>query len=104
MGRLERRSRALRHWKEFLPEKFKELQATGMLEAETNAAANMATDEIISLMQQGYQEHEAREVALPNYILLKPEPEDENDEQALELAQMEADYQKMMAEPPDEDE
>ena len=48
-------------------------------------------------MQQGYQEHEAEEVALPRYILLPPEAGAENgveDEIDKELAEMERQFQE----------
>ena len=50
-------SLARNHWKKHLPDKVKELQAEGLLEAETNAAANLAQSEIETLMKAGYQEH-----------------------------------------------
>ncbi|MDO9562889.1 MAG: hypothetical protein Q7J60_14825 [Bradyrhizobium sp.] len=98
MSVLELTSLARRHWKAHLPDKVKELQAEGLLEAETNAAANLAQDEIERLMGLGYQEHEAREVALPRFILLPPEV-DEDDEEARELAEKESWYQNWMCEP-----
>jgi hypothetical protein len=64
----------------------KELRAEGMLEAATNAAANMAQDEIERLMKLGYTEHEARKV--PAAFVLLP-PEYHEDEQDRELADME---------------
>ena len=73
MSVLELMTLARKHWKAHLPDKVKELQAEGLLEAETNAAANLAQAEIETLMKAGYQEHEAREVALPMFILLRPE-------------------------------
>jgi hypothetical protein len=97
---------ACKHWTAHLPDKVKELQAEGMLEAETNAAANLAQSEIETLMKAGYQEHEAREVALPMFILLKPEYRE--DEQDRELAEMEAEWRRnpravfMDADPDDE--
>jgi hypothetical protein len=63
-----------------------------MLEAATNGAANLAQSEIETLMKAGYQEHEARAVALPMFILLPPEYHET--EQDRELADMEAEYQK----------
>ena len=72
MSVLELMTLARKHWKAHLPDKVKELQAEGLLEAETNAAANLAHAEIETLMKAGYQEHEAREVALPMLILLPP--------------------------------
>lgn len=78
---------ARKHWKAHLPDKYKELQADGMLEAATNGAANLAQSEIETLMKAGYQEHEARAVALPMFILLRPEyREDEQDRELAEKA------------------
>jgi hypothetical protein len=85
---------ARKHWKTHLPDKVKELQAEGMLDAAINGAANLAQSEIETLMKAGYQEHEAREVALPMFILLRPEYHE--DEQDRELAEKERAYQRMM--------
>jgi hypothetical protein len=95
---------ARKHWKTHLPDKVKELQAEGMLEAAINGAANLAQSEIETLMKAGYQEHEAREVALP-FILLPPEYHE--DEQDRELAEKERQYRMnppvvMDADPNDE--
>jgi hypothetical protein len=81
-----------KHWTEYLPKKVQELQASGELNEAIFGAASLAQMEIDHLMKQGYQEHEAREVALPKFVLLPEEPPD--DEQARELAEMEAEYQK----------
>jgi hypothetical protein len=89
---LELMALARKHWKTHLPDKVKELQAKGLLEAETTTAATLAQSEIETLMKAGFQEHEAREVALPMFILLKPEYHE--DEQDRELAEMERAYQK----------
>ena len=83
---------ARKHWKAHLPDKVKELRAEGMLEAATNGAANLAQSEIETLMKAGYQEHEARAVALTMFILLPPEHHE--DEQDRELAEMEREYQR----------
>ena len=69
----------------------RELKAEGLLEDELHGS-NLAQDEIETLQKKGYQEHEAREVVLPQLILLPPE--DEDDEQSRELAEMEAEYQR----------
>jgi hypothetical protein len=87
------KSMARKHWEEWLPEKVKELKAEGKLNEELHAAANLAQDEIETLMKAGYSIDEAREVALPMFILLPPE-EGEPDEQDEELAEMEREYQK----------
>jgi hypothetical protein len=96
---------ARKHWQEYLPDKYKELQAEGMLDAATNAAANLTQDEIERLMRLGYQEHEAREVALPAFVLLPPE--DHEDELDQELAEKERQFRLnpsvvMDADPDDE--
>jgi hypothetical protein len=85
-----------KHWAEWLPEKVKALKAEGKLTEALHGAANLAQTEIEHLMKKGYSEHEACEVALPQFILLKPEaqPPDEQDEEA---AQMERDYQRRAA-------
>ena len=94
MSVAELESLARRHWKEWLPERYQWLKANGTLNEELRGAALLAQKEIEHLMERGYQEHEAREVALPMFILLAPEPPDEDDEQERELAEMEREYQK----------
>lgn len=85
---------ARKHWAQWLPEKTRELEAQGIFSAETQKAAVQAQAEISELMQSGYQEHEAREVVLPQYILLPPEDDAAVDEaEREELAELEADYQ-----------
>jgi len=91
---------ARKHWEQWLPEKVVELKAEGQLNAAIQVAARQAQEEIQVLMQQGYQEHEAMEVVLPQLILLPPEP-DPDDWEAQELAEKERQYQEMMREPPE---
>lgn len=85
------------HWAEWLPEKARELKASGELSEAIQAAAIAAFKEISDLISQGYMAHEAEEVALKQYILL--EPEELDDWESQELAEMEDDYQNMMREP-----
>ncbi len=87
-------SLARKHWTKWLPEKVKALKAEGKLTEALNGAANLAQDQIEHLMAKGYQEHEAREVALPQFILLPPEENDEDDWESRELAEMEREYHK----------
>ena len=48
-------------------------------------------------MEQGFRQHEAEEVALSQYVLLKPEPEAELEPwERKELAQLESQYRKQM--------
>jgi hypothetical protein len=50
-GVLELESLARKHWREFLPEKVKELEAEGKLNEAVRGAALLAQDEIEHLMQ-----------------------------------------------------
>jgi hypothetical protein len=93
-----------KHWRKYRPQMVKELRETGELNEAIHGAASLALAEIDRLMKQGYQEHEAREVALRAFILLPAEPPDEDDEQERELAEKEAWYQKYPPVPRDEDE
>jgi hypothetical protein len=88
-------SLARKHWTKWLPQKVAELRASGEPNEALRGAAALAQNEIEHLMKQGYQEHEAREVALPMFILLPPEPgADEEDWERLELAEKEAEYRR----------
>ena len=67
---------AREHWSRWLPEKVAELKKEGLLEESLLGAAQLCQKQINHLMRdRGYQEHEAEEVALPQFILLKPEAE-----------------------------
>lgn len=68
---------ALKHWKEFLPSLYEELQERGDLMKEAELAASKTLDEIAELREQGYQLHEAEEVVLPKYVLLTPSQADD---------------------------
>ena len=87
--------KARRHWEQWLPKKVKELKEAGEFGQALQMAARLAQEEIAALMKKGYQEHEAEEVALPQFILLKPE-RSELDWETRELAAKERRYQKMM--------
>ena len=61
------------------------------------ASLSDRTDEIETLMMKGYSIDEAREVALPLFILLRPEGGPNaglSQEQIEELAEMEREYRK----------
>lgn len=87
---------ARKHWTKWLPEKVKELRASGTLEEALHGAASLAQAEIDHLTSKlGYQQHEAREVALKKFILLQPEPQaNESPAERQELAQKESEYRK----------
>lgn len=67
--------RALDHWREWLPEKYADLQRNNMLVQTAASAAEMAARDIRELMQCGARLDEAEEIVLPQYILLPPEPQ-----------------------------
>ena len=87
---------ARKHWEKWLPEKVRDLRAEGKLDEALHGAASLAQAEIDHLMRyQGYQEHEAREVALPLFILLEPESDAGlEDWEREELAEKEREYQR----------
>jgi len=87
--------KARKHWEKWLPRKTKALKEAGEFNQAIQAAARKAQVEIADLMAQGYQEHEAEEVVLPQFILLKPEVS-ETAWEAKELAEKEKLYQRMM--------
>src|SRR5258708_6706414 len=63
------------HWTKYLPSKVADLRASGELEESIQGAAKLAQDVVEHLMsKEHYQEHEAKEVALHQFVYLKPEP------------------------------
>ena len=81
----------------------KALRESGELEEALQAAASLAQAEIDSLKAAGYPDHAAKEVALHQFILLKPGPGDApEDEQDRELAALEREYQANPPVPRDE--
>ncbi|WP_028100458.1 hypothetical protein [Pseudoduganella violaceinigra] len=94
MNRTTLAIKARKHWERHLPQKTLELMADGEFEQAIQAAARQAQAEIVNLTAQGGLEHEAEEVALAQFILLKPEPVD--DWESRELAAKERKYQKTM--------
>lgn len=91
------KAKARKHWTEWLPEKVAALKAAGELEAALQIAANQTRAEVDNLMATGFQLHEAEEVALPQFVLLKPEPAANLAPwERAELAASEKQYQKLM--------
>ena len=97
-------SKALRHWREFLPLMVARLAAEGQLETSVRRAALTAQQEIQELTRSGYREHEAEEVVLPQLILLKPEADAGPAWERDELDEKERLYQAMMRPMADDDE
>lgn len=50
-----------------------EMKKDGTLNEQAQKASKDAARQLASLMEAGYQKHEAEEVVLPEYILLPPE-------------------------------
>ena len=84
---LEQMARA--HWMAWRPEECQEMEAEGILDSNLRAAAVAAKETIDDLIQQGYQMHEAEEVALKTYILKEPEGDGLEDWEREELAEKE---------------
>ncbi|QDX22481.1 hypothetical protein FP568_15275 [Pandoraea pnomenusa] len=64
---------ALKHWKEWRPKAYRQMQKDGTLNELAQTASKEAAKQVASLMEAGYQKHEAEEVVLPELILLPPE-------------------------------
>jgi hypothetical protein len=93
MSAMKYAAMARKHWAEWLPKKTQELKDEGRWQSGTDAAGKLTEYHVQELMEQGFQRHEAEEVALKQRILLTPEPPDEDDEEERELAEMEREYQ-----------
>ena len=90
-------AKARQHWTKWLPNKVAELTAEGQLEAALQTAGKLAQARVLDLMEQRYQQHEAEEVALSEYILLPPEGGAGAEPwETEELARLEREYQSMM--------
>ncbi|MNK61522.1 hypothetical protein D3C87_806830 [compost metagenome] len=88
---------ARKHWTKWLPEKVAELKAAGDWESTLQTRGKWAAERVLELMQQGFPQFAAEEVALSELILLKPEPAAELEPwERAELGKLEAEYQKMM--------
>lgn len=68
-------TKALHHWTKWLPKKVAQLRQEGELGQALQIAGRQTQERVLELMQQGYRQHEAEEVALHELVLLPPEPE-----------------------------
>ncbi len=64
---------ALKHWKEFLPQKYKLLKEQGRLNQEAEKVAGQAAEMMVKLTDLGMTYLEAREVVQKELIYLEPE-------------------------------
>ena len=72
------------HWKRYLPSMYKKLKESGTFEAEAKSAGIRAANMIEELIASGLYPFEAREIVLPQYILLPPETENEKSFDAID--------------------
>ena len=97
MNLMQMESMARKHMIQYRPQQTAMLRAEGLLTEHCHGMARLAHETQRRLMSQNYRQSEAEEVALLG-ILVAPEPDaDMEDWEREELAQKEADYQKMMA-------
>lgn len=90
-------SMARKHWKTWLPKMTAELKADGDWESTLQVTGKQAAARVLELMEQGFPQWSAEEVALSELILLKPEVgANQPDWERAELSKLEAEYQKMM--------
>jgi len=69
-------NKACRYWEMWLPRRTKQLKDAEQFDAAIRTAVAKTQSEIVDLLEKGYPEHEAKDVVLPKYIYLKPEPPD----------------------------
>jgi hypothetical protein len=65
------------HWKRYLPSMYQKLKEAGTLEEEAKNAGIRAAETLEELIAGGLYPFEAREIVLPQFILLTPEPEND---------------------------
>jgi Holliday junction resolvasome RuvABC DNA-binding subunit len=88
-------AQARQHWKEFQPTRFKELAQSGKLETELRAAAEATSNEMQTLVDQGFSRTEAWE--LVREVHLFPPEETEPDEPESEGYAVSRDLNQMLA-------
>lgn len=88
---------ARKHWAKWLPKTVAALKASGELQQALQTAGKATQQQVLELMEQGFQQHEAEEVALPQFVLLKPESAANLEPwERKEMAELEREYRKMM--------
>lgn len=61
------------HLLQMRPKLFQSLKKSGKLDEYLKDVQNQTSEEILDLLDQGFQVHEAEEVVLPKYVLLPAE-------------------------------
>lgn len=97
-------AKARKHWTKWLPQMTADLKKADKFNAALQTAGKNAQRMVLELMEQGYQQTEAEEVALAQYVFLKPEQgAGLTDWETQELDELERQYRAQMAEPSDPD-
>lgn len=67
------KEKARQHWQEFQPTRFNELSSSNQLEDALDYAVEQTWAEMQSLINSGFQEHEAWEMVRENYLFVREE-------------------------------
>lgn len=95
-------AKARKHWTKWLPKMTADLKKADKFNAALQTAGKNAQRMALELMAQGYQQSEAEEVALAQYVFLKPEQgAGLTDWETQELDELERQYRVQMSEPKD---
>lgn len=92
----ELKAKAANHWRTWLPKKWAALVAEDRVDEELTRAAIEAEKAIRQWMDGGARQDEAEEIVLPEFILLKPEPNGKTPEEK----RLEREYQEIYGTPP----
>lgn len=90
-------AKARKHWSQWLPKRVAELKKAGELDRTLQTVGKQAQARVLELMKQGFQQHEAEEVALSELINLPPEPDAvEAPWEKKEIAALDREYHRKM--------
>jgi len=73
------------HWKEYLPQKYQDLETNGTLDQELSAAAEMTLQAMQVDQEAGYSQFEAWEANREHHLILPAEDDPEEDEEELPI-------------------
>jgi len=68
------------HWKEYLPQKYQDLEANGGLDQELSAAAEMTLQAMQDDREAGYSQYDAWEANREHHLILRAEDDQEEEE------------------------
>ncbi|MDW7758489.1 MAG: hypothetical protein SCH72_12450 [Desulfuromonadales bacterium] len=75
MTALQMQKLAMKHWEEWRPKATAQMKRANTFRTRARKAAEKAKKEMREMIQSGQPAHEAEEIVLKRYILLKPEKE-----------------------------